>query len=112
MNKNDFLRYRFYPEDFNGTWISDTEILFPDQVRFKVYSYNISNHELQFGGLSINNVATSQIQTVVSHNQFLAIRPVHYEFSADRSVYVLMNRFSMHLNEFCRIFQFQKVFAS
>ena len=72
----------------------------------------ISNRKLQFGGLSINNVATSQIQTVVSHNQFLAIRPVHYEFSADRSVYVLVNRFSMHLNEFCRIFQFQKVSAS
>ena len=80
MNKNDFLRYRFYPEDFNGTWISDTEILFPDQ----------------FGGLSINNVATSQIQTVVSHNQFLAIRPVHYEFSADRK-YLLVKTSSQRV---------------
>jgi len=67
---NDFLRYRFYPDYFNGTWISDNEILFPDQ----------------FGGLSVNNVATSQIQTVVSHNQFRKIHPVLYEFSADRSV--------------------------
>jgi len=65
---NDFLRYKFYPDYFNGTWISDTEILFPDQ----------------YGGLSVNNVATSQIQTVVSHNQFRKIHPVLYEFSADR----------------------------
>eukprot|EP00090_Calanus_glacialis_P028875 TRINITY_DN4629_c0_g1_i1.p1 TRINITY_DN4629_c0_g1~~TRINITY_DN4629_c0_g1_i1.p1 ORF type:complete len:673 (-),score=148.29 TRINITY_DN4629_c0_g1_i1:778-2796(-) len=68
MSYNDFLQYKFYPEYFNGTWISDTEILFPDQ----------------FGGLSVNNVATSQIQTVVSHNQFLKIHPVLYQFSADR----------------------------
>jgi len=68
MSYNDFLRYKFYPDYFNGTWISDTEILFPDQ----------------FGGLSVNNVATSQIQTVVSHNQFLKIHPVLYQFSADR----------------------------
>jgi len=68
MTFNNFLSYKFYPDKFNGTWISDTEILFPDQ----------------FGGLSVNNVATSQIQTVVSHNQFLKIRPVLYQFSADR----------------------------
>ena len=30
---NDFMGYRFYPKYFNGTWISDTEILFQDQVR-------------------------------------------------------------------------------
>ena len=29
---NDFLGYKFYPDFFNGTWISDTEILFMDQV--------------------------------------------------------------------------------
>eukprot|EP00092_Neocalanus_flemingeri_P005220 GFUD01005613.1.p1 GENE.GFUD01005613.1~~GFUD01005613.1.p1 ORF type:complete len:872 (-),score=205.25 GFUD01005613.1:288-2903(-) len=77
MTFDDFLRYKFYPSYFNGTWISDTEILFPDQ----------------FGGLSVNNVATSQIQTVVSHNQFLKIHPVLYQFSADRK-YLLVKTLS------------------
>ena len=26
----DFLYYKFYPRNFNGTWISDTEILYKD----------------------------------------------------------------------------------
>lgn len=69
----NFISYSFYPKFFNGTWISDTEILFSDQ----------------YGGLSINNVATHVIQTVVSHNQFRQFHPVEYEFSADRQYLLL-----------------------
>ena len=94
---NDFMGYRFYPKYFNGTWISDTEILFPDQVRLCLTILLRSDFLLQFGGLSVNNVATSQIQTVVSHNQFLKIHPVLYEFSADRLV--------VHMN--CLFVQFE-----
>jgi hypothetical protein len=39
----------YYPEEFNGTWVGDTEILFRDQ----------------YGGLSITNVATGSTSTVV-----------------------------------------------
>ena len=87
---NDFLRYKFYPDYFNGTWISDSEILFPDQVRDIRILIFFNQLLLQFGGLSVNNVATSQIQTVVSHNQFRKIHPVLYEFSADRSVHFMI----------------------
>ena len=30
----DYLKYTFYAENFNGTWLSDTEILYSDQVLF------------------------------------------------------------------------------
>merc|ERR1719369_1640935 len=52
MSFKDMINSKYYPEDFNGTWISDTEIVYPDQ----------------FGGLSIYNVATSRIQTVLRRN--------------------------------------------
>jgi len=68
MSYDDFLRYKFYPTFFNGTWVSDTEILFRDR----------------FGGLSIRDVSTSSTRTAVSHNQFLQIHPASYKFSADR----------------------------
>ena len=35
----DFLKYTFYAENFNGTWHSDTEILYSDQVRKHLHSY-------------------------------------------------------------------------
>ncbi len=45
----DFVSLAYYPEEFNGTWVGDTEILFRDQ----------------YGGLSITNVATGSTSTVV-----------------------------------------------
>ena len=113
MSYNDFLQYKFYPEYFNGTWISDTEILFPDQVRLIQTVPLCCDHLLQFGGLSVNNVATSQIQTVVSHNQFLKIHPVLYQFSADRSVYfmkllLVQLQFLYALQLFFTFFAFRK----
>ena len=30
--KKKIARYKFYPTFFNGTWVSDTEILFRDRV--------------------------------------------------------------------------------
>ena len=81
MTYEDFLQYKFYPTFFNGTWISDTEILFRDQVR----SGSIPGVQLaQYGGLSLRDVSTSSTTTVVSHNQFLQLHPVSYSFSADR----------------------------
>jgi len=68
MTFKDFLHYSFYPDHFNGTWISSSELLFPDQ----------------FGGLSITDMDTSTTSTVISHNQFTKLRPVTYQFSADR----------------------------
>ena len=65
----DFVRSSYYPRSFNGTWVSGSEILFRDQ----------------YGGLSITNVATSETQTVVSHNQAINLHPLDFSLSADRS---------------------------
>jgi len=65
---NDFLRYSYYPLPFNGTWVSDTEILFRDR----------------WGGISITNVATSETQTVVSHNLAVSLHLLDFTYSADR----------------------------
>ena len=80
-----FFRYKFYPTFFNGTWVSDTEILFRDRVN-KLCRKQIVSLQMvfQFGGLSIRDVSTSSTRTVVSHNQFLQIHPASYKFSADR----------------------------
>ena len=32
MSFKDMINSKYYPEGFNGTWISDTEIIYPDQV--------------------------------------------------------------------------------
>lgn len=73
---NDFYAVSFYPDFFNGSWISDTEILFRDQ----------------YGGLSISNVATSETQTVVSHNQARDLHPLDFSFSADRQYLLVKTR--------------------
>jgi len=77
---DNFVRNRYYPGRFNGTWISDTEILYRD-----------SNY-----GISINNVATSETQTVVSHNQAMQLHFQDYSFSADRS-YMLVKTSSIRV---------------
>lgn len=77
---NDYVSLTYYPEAFNGTWISDTEVLFRDQ----------------YGGLSITNVASASTRTVVSHNQILDLHPVDFEFSADRS-YLLIKTSSQRV---------------
>lgn len=66
---NDFMRYTYYPRSFNGTWVSDNEILFRDQ----------------WGGISLTNVATSETQTVVSHNLAVSLHLLDFTYSADRS---------------------------
>ena len=87
-------RYKFYPTFFNGTWVSDKEILFRDRVGCFDYSFMPESallhmhYLLQFGGLSIRDVSTSSTRTAVSHNQLLQIHPASYKFSADRSVFV------------------------
>jgi len=68
MTYGDFLSFKFYPSTFNGTWISDTEILFQDQ----------------YGGLSVHHVDSRETRTMISHNQFLRIHSVTYKLSADR----------------------------
>lgn len=98
-------RYKFYPTFFNGTWVSDTEILFRDRVSLLLVDFetfiSIAWFFLQekasffdvictqFGGLSIRDVSTSSTRTAVSHNQFLQIHPASYKFSADRSLFPL-----------------------
>ena len=32
INFDDFLHYTFYAESYNGTWLSDHEIMYLDQV--------------------------------------------------------------------------------
>ena len=38
MSFKDMINSKYYPEDFNGTWISDTEIVYPDQVSNNIIS--------------------------------------------------------------------------
>ena len=65
---NDFMRFTFYPDSFNGTWLSDTEIVFRDGA----------------GGLSLMDVAGRETRTLVSHDQWRRLHPVSWALSADR----------------------------
>ena len=77
INFRDYLSYKFYPNTFNGTWISDSEILYLNK----------------FGSLVIYNVETEGTQQVMPHSIFLQLHPISYEFSADRK-YLLIKQLS------------------
>ena len=77
INFHDYLSYKFYPKSFNGSWISDTEIMYLNQ----------------FGSLVIYNVETRDTQQIMPYNIFLQLHPISYEFSADRK-YLLIKQLS------------------
>ena len=43
MSFYNFLSYHYYPSFFNGTWLSDTELLFRDQVSKTFILLSITN---------------------------------------------------------------------
>jgi len=74
---SDFLRYTFYPDSYNGTWLSDNEIMYLDSV----------------GSLSIHNLKTKRKNILIEASTFLRLHPISYEFSADRK-YLLVKEAS------------------
>ena len=43
INFDDFLHYTFYAETYNGTWISDDEVLYLDKVCFITTFFPVCN---------------------------------------------------------------------
>ena len=103
MSFNDLMNSKYYPEYFNGTWISDTEIVYLDKVSITRFLSYLSDNWLQFGDLSIYNVATSQIQTVLRNLEYPMY--MNYEFSADR----LVQFETLLLSSFANGFLFSKL---
>ncbi|KAK2722622.1 venom dipeptidyl peptidase 4-like isoform X2 [Artemia franciscana] len=72
---DDILYSRYYPRDFNGTWISDTEFLYDNQE----------------GDLQILDVATQSSSTLLTANQLSQWKIGHtYWLSKDRQ-FLLFN---------------------
>ena len=87
INFRDYLGYKFYPSTFNGSWISDTEILYLNQ----------------FGSLVIYDVQTEGTQLVMPHSIFLKLHPISYEFSADRKYLLIFHAIFVITSQLTRV---------
>ena len=72
----DYLSYSFYPNTFNGSWLSDTELMYLDRT----------------GSLSSYNFLKEERNVLISNDKFLRLHPVSYEFSADKKYLLVKNQ--------------------
>ncbi|KAL1513944.1 hypothetical protein ABEB36_003282 [Hypothenemus hampei] len=70
---DDIMSHEFQPLHFNGTWISDDELLFKDQ----------------WGGISILHATNLTVRTIMSNQTFMRLNPVKYQLSADQKYLLL-----------------------
>ncbi|XP_072379446.1 inactive dipeptidyl peptidase 10 isoform X2 [Diabrotica undecimpunctata] len=70
---DDILNHDFQSLRFNGTWISDDELIFRDQ----------------WGGISILNAFNLTVRTIMSNQTFLRLNPSRFQLSPDQKYLLL-----------------------
>ncbi|XP_018328752.1 inactive dipeptidyl peptidase 10 isoform X2 [Agrilus planipennis] len=69
----DFLGHDFQVLRFNGTWVSDDELLFKDQ----------------WGGISLLRASNLSTKTLMSNHTYLRLNPMKYQLSPDHRFLLL-----------------------
>ncbi|XP_063905183.1 inactive dipeptidyl peptidase 10 isoform X2 [Zophobas morio] len=69
----DILSHDFQPLRFNGTWISDSELVYKDQ----------------WGGISVMQASNLSVRTLMSNQTFLRLNPARFSLSPDQRYLLL-----------------------